>query len=113
MELHEKVTVRLFRDEKCFGPGMAELLEAIETHHSLRAAALSMDLAYSKAWTMVKRAEEQLGFPLLNRSTGGAGGGGAALTEKAVRLLAAYRCYEGELREFAREQFSERFSEFL
>ena len=47
MELHEKVTIRLFREEKCFGPGMAELLERVERHRSLRAAAISMNLAYS------------------------------------------------------------------
>ena len=65
MELHEKVTIRLFREEKCFGPGMAELLERVEQHRSLRAAAISMNLAYSKAWTMIQRGERELGFPLL------------------------------------------------
>ena len=41
MELHEKVIIRLFREEKCFGPGVAELLEQVEDHRSLRAAAMA------------------------------------------------------------------------
>lgn len=113
MELHEKITIRLFQEDRCFGPGMAELLERVQEHHSLRAAAASMEMAYSKAWTMVKNAEAQLGFSLLCRVTGGAGGGGATLTPEAERLLACYRAYQEEVGAFARQRFGEIFGEFL
>ena len=46
------LTVRLFCGEKCFGPGMAQLLRKVQELHSLRAAAMSMNMAYSKAWTI-------------------------------------------------------------
>ena len=70
------LTVRLFCGEKCFGPGMAQLLRKVQELHSLRAAAMSMNMAYSKAWTITKKAQEALGFPLLHSVTGGRGGGG-------------------------------------
>ena len=37
-----KLSVRLFRGNKCFGPGIAELLRRVDETHSLRAAAMSM-----------------------------------------------------------------------
>ena len=74
-----KLSCRLFTDAKCFGPGVAQLLHAVQQLRSLRAAALSMDMAYSKAWIIVKNSEKALGFPLLPSTPGGKGGGGAAL----------------------------------
>lgn len=50
-DLHANLTVRIFTDRKCFGPGVAELLRRVRELHSLRAAAMSMNMAYSKAWT--------------------------------------------------------------
>ena len=53
-----KLTVRLYSDddERCFGPGIATLLHRVDAHRSLRAAAASMGMAYSKAWRIVRRA---------------------------------------------------------
>ncbi|MBO4915924.1 MAG: LysR family transcriptional regulator [Oscillospiraceae bacterium] len=94
-ELHPVLSLRLFTDRKCFGPGIAELLHRVDEHHSLRAAAQSMEMAYSKAWKITKNAEEGLGVKLLASSTGGKGGGGAELTDEARQFLAAYeRCVE-------------------
>ena len=51
------------------------LLHRVEEYHSIRQATLSMGMAYSKAWTIIRRAERELGFPLLNTTTGGSEGG--------------------------------------
>ena len=91
MKLHPVLSIRLFKDEKCFGPGIAQLLERVEEHRSLRAAAQSMGMAYSKAWTVVRRCETALGFRLLHFVTGGSGGGGATLTPGARHVLGRYR----------------------
>lgn len=56
------LTVRLFCGEKCFGPGMAQLLRKVQELHSLRAAAMSMNMAYSKAWTITKRLRRPWAF---------------------------------------------------
>ena len=87
-DLHANLTVRIFTDRKCFGPGVAELLRRVRELHSLRAAAMSMNMAYSKAWTVLRTAQEGLGVKLLRSSTGGRNGGGATLTAEGERLLA-------------------------
>ena len=110
--LHTVLTIRLFADEKCFGPGIAALLHHIEDLHSLRAAAMKMDMDYSKAWTIVRNAEAQLGFKLLNSTTGGRHGGGASLTEEAKGLLEAYDGYCRELREAADRLYEKYFSSY-
>lgn len=108
-KLYPVLTVRLFSDGKCFGPGIAELLERVEEHRSLRAAAQSMDMAYSKAWSIVRRCEEQLGQKLLASTTGGRHGGGAAVTEEGKALLQSYRRYCARLQEEAARLFEEEF----
>ena len=53
-----KMSVRIYQDgNKVFGPGIAQLLHRVRELHSLRAAANSMNMAYSKAWTVLRTAE--------------------------------------------------------
>ena len=73
-----------------FGIGIRELLIRVESTGSLRHAASDMGLAYSKAWQIVRRAEEHLGFTLLERQTGGVYGGGSALSEDGKWLVGAF-----------------------
>ena len=111
--LRPVISIRLFREEKCFGPGVAQLLHRVQEHHSLRGAAISMEMAYSKAWTIVRRCEEGLGFPLLVSTTGGRNGGGATLTPEARELLEVYERYCVRLREAADTLFREEFQAYL
>ena len=106
-QLRCQVSVRIFGEEKCFGPGVADLLERVDRLQSLRKATIEMDMAYSKAWKIVKTAEENLGFPLLKSVTGGKGGGGADLTSEGKRFLTAYRRFEAAVRDYADEAFVE------
>ncbi|MDO4572131.1 MAG: LysR family transcriptional regulator [Clostridia bacterium] len=101
------VMLRIYGKDKCFGPGVAELLERIDTTHSLRKATMEMNMAYSKAWRVLKVAEENLGFPLLHSVTGGRGGGGASLTEEGRRFLSSYRLLERAVSDYADEAFLE------
>ena len=73
--------------ERFFGEGPCRLLHLIEETGSLRAAAISMGMAYTKALAIMKRAEKNLGFPLTARRIGGKGGGGSALTPEAKEFL--------------------------
>ena len=109
-DLHANLTVRIFTDRKCFGPGVAELLRRVRELHSLRAAAMSMNMAYSKAWTVIRNAENGLGFHLLLSNTGGRNGGGAALTDEARLMLAAYDEYCEKLRAYGEKLFEETFA---
>lgn len=110
-ELHLKLTVRLYTDDhqRCFGPGIATLLERVREHHSLRSAAASMEMAYSKAWRIVRTAETVFGCKLLSSTIGGQHGGGAVLTPQAERLLSAYRAYCSDVETYSRERFDAAF----
>ena len=109
--LHCGLTIRLYREEKVFGPGVAQLLETIDQTHSLRSAAMQMDMAYSKAWKMIKAAEAGFGIDLLETAIGGKRGGGATLTPAAHDLLARYRAFERECKEQAEAAYQRYFSD--
>ena len=62
----KSVTKILLTDDdgnKFFGEGPMQLLRCIEQTGSLRAAAMEMEMAYSKANKLLKQAEANLGFP--------------------------------------------------
>lgn len=111
-ELHLKLTVRLFSDDdqRGFGPGIATLLGRVREHHSLRAAAASMGMAYSKAWRIIRTAEAVFGCKMLSSTIGGPHGGGAVLTPQAEQLLAAYEAYCADLEAYAQEKFESAFA---
>lgn len=112
--LHLKLTIRLYSDDdrRCFGPGIATLLEQVQEHHSLRAASASMGMAYSKAWKILRTAEDVFGCKLLHSTTGGPHGGGAVLTAEAEGLLESYQALQREVEACAREGFAVRFGAF-
>ena len=52
--------VSLRRSEKFFGPGVASLLRLVERTGSLQTAAAEMQMSYSKAWKIIRKAEGEL-----------------------------------------------------
>ena len=112
-KLYAKISVQLFTDDKCFGPGIAALLHQVKKTHSLRSAAASMGMAYSKAWTILKNCEEHLGFKLLHSTIGGKNGGGATLTDDAEKILRAYDEYCAEIKEYSDKLIDEKFSFYI
>ena len=109
-KLRPVISIRIFRETKCFGPGVAELLRHVREAHSLRGAAMTMGMAYSKAWTVVRNAEDGLGFHLLTSTAGGKHGGGAVLTDEARQMLTAYDEYCEKLRAYGEKLFEETFA---
>ena len=99
------VSPRIMGEEKFFGPGIATLLHRVEEYRSIRQATMSMGMAYSKAWAIIRRAERELGFPLLNTTTGGKEGGGATLTPQGALFLDQYERFCALVNEHAREDF--------
>ena len=110
--LHAGVSVRLFREEKCFGAGPMELLELVGRTGSLHRAAGVMGMAYSKAWKMLRELERQWGFAMLERRPGGTGGGGSLLTPPAWELLRRYRALRWETERAAEQSFGRWFGDF-
>ena len=97
-------------DGKYFGPGVAMLIEGVKRTGSLSSAAKEIGMAYSKAWTVVRNAEDGLGFHLLTSTAGGKHGGGAVLTDEARQMLTAYDEYCEKLRAYGEKLFEETFA---
>lgn len=88
-----QMKLRLYRKEKFFGPGVAELLRRMERAGSLSAASREMGMSYSKAWKITKKSEDDMGILLMKKTSGGAGGGHTELTEDGRDLLARYEAF--------------------
>ena len=107
-----RVRLRLFKNGKAFyGLGVSQLLQHTDEKGSLRAAALAMNMAYSKAMRMIRTAEDALGYKLLESSIGGTRGGGSELTAQAKSLLQRYQAVEDELEVFSKELVGRYFKE--
>lgn len=99
------------KNEKFFGEGPARLMHEIEEKGSLRAAAMSMGMAYTKALKLIKNAESALGFAILNRVTGGKDGGGSQLTKEGKEWLERYEAYTDACKEVNSRLYMEFFPE--
>ena len=97
--------------EKFFGEGPARLLRGIEEQGSLRAAASSMGMAYTKALKLLKNAENALGFRLTMRAAGGKDGGGSRLTPEGEEWLKKYEAYTDACIQANRRLYLEFFPE--
>ncbi len=87
-----KSKVWLEKDGKLFmGWGRVTLLERIDQLGSISAAAKSMKLAYRNAWLWVEAMNNLAPKPLVEKSTGGARGGYARLTEEGRRIVGEYK----------------------
>ncbi len=93
MKAVTRITFFNENQEKFFGEGPCRLLHAIEETGSLRSAALSMGMAYTKALKILNNAEHSLGFPLTCRAAGGKNGGGSLLTPQGKEWLKRYEQY--------------------
>jgi len=78
------------------GRGRIELLERIAEAGSIRQAAIAMSMSYRAAWDAVDAMNQRAPEPVVSRSTGGRGGGGATLTGFGERLVAVFRTMESE-----------------
>ena len=76
------------------GPGKAELLERIDRRGSIAAAGREMGMSYKRAWELIGTLNGMFRAPLVERTRGGAGGGGAVLTEAGHEVLRLYRAFE-------------------
>ena len=84
----------LFGDDAMLGPGKAELLERIRDTGSISAAGRQMNMSYKRAWMLVEEMNAAFNGPVVSSTRGGAGGGGAQLTEVGQEILRRYRAVE-------------------
>ncbi|MBM4460575.1 MAG: LysR family transcriptional regulator [Chloroflexi bacterium] len=86
-----------------------ELLQAIEDTGSISAAAQRMKVEYQRAWHKLAEMEKGLGVALVERRTGGAGGGGARLTEVGQDYVARFARFAAGVDDVIARQFDQAF----
>lgn len=111
--MYAQIRVTLMTDdgEKFFDEGPYRILKCVEKTGSLHQAAIQMNLSYSKAIRMLKRAEEVIGAPLTYRTVGGVSGGGSSLTETGREWTQRYESYRQACVEADRRLYLEFFPE--
>ena len=73
---------------------MAQLLERVAEHGSIRAAAFSIGMSYRKAWLLIHQMQETFNGAVVTTAIGGTSGGGTKLTELGSTLLRTFRRIE-------------------
>jgi molybdate transport system regulatory protein len=73
------------------GPGKIQLLQMIEQHGSISAAAKQMQMSYRRAWELVDVMNRCFDQVVVVSTTGGSHGGGAQVTEFGKSLVEAYQ----------------------
>ena len=111
MKAVTKITFLDDKEEKFFGEGPARLMRGVEATGSLRAAAMSMGMAYTKALKLIRNAENALAIPLISRSTGGKDGGGSQITLQGKEWLIRYEQYRDACIQANRRLYLEFFPE--
>lgn len=72
------------------GYGIARLLRFIGQTGSISSGSKLSGISYRRAWTLLERAEANMGARLVSRTRGGSRNGGSSLTLLAERLLSEY-----------------------
>lgn len=91
-DLYPRLQIRLYLAPGIWlGPGKADLLELIGETGSISEAGRQMGMSYKRAWSLVEVLNASFSAPLVERVRGGAGGGGARLTNEGQEVLARFR----------------------
>lgn len=86
--------------ENLGGPGRITLLSQIAECGSITQAAKAMKMSYKAAWDAIDGMNNLAGEPLVERLSGGKGGGGTHLTRRGEQLVENFKLIEREHRRF-------------
>ncbi|MBW4055503.1 MAG: TOBE domain-containing protein [Proteobacteria bacterium] len=87
-------------DHKFLGGDRIVLLEKIDELGSITRAAKAVGISYKTAWDTVNLINNLAEKPLVDRLTGGKGGGGTSLTAEGKKIIAQYNTIQEEHRKF-------------
>lgn len=82
------------------GNGRIALLASIAECGSITQAAKAIKMSYKAAWDAIDQMNNLAGEPLVERLTGGKGGGGTRLTQRGQQLVDNFKIIEREHRAF-------------
>ncbi len=79
------------------------LLEHIERFGSIAAAARAMKLGYRNAWLWIEAMNRLAPAPLVEKYSGGIGGGRTRLTEEGRKVVSKYKELRARFQEFLKQ----------
>ena len=103
--LHHKMWLETIDGLGILGDGKWKILKAVEQEGSLTGACQKLGLTYRRTWGDLKKIEQQLGFPLLNKSRGGKEGGMSELSPQGKALTTAFDRFHNRVDEVVAEAF--------
>jgi len=95
------------KDGVFLGEGRIKILKAIMAEGSLSKAAKSLGMSYKKAWTLVDSINKNASHPIVVTNTGGSGGGGTAITDYGIQVIAAFEDINKNCWSFLDQQLKE------
>lgn len=105
-----QVEVKLRAREVFFDETAYNLLINIDSQKSIQQACSSVGISYSKGSKIIKEIERELGFPVVEKRAGGAGGGGSSLTKEGIRLVDNYSKLVEEMRQEMEKKYKKYFA---
>jgi molybdate transport system regulatory protein len=99
--------------EGAFGDGKWRLLKSIDSEGSLRAASQSLHMSYRKAWGDLRKAEECLNVPLVEKRRGGIQGGQTVLTEQGKKWVDAYTRFRSDIEKATEKAYEKHIRELV
>lgn len=101
--------IMVFHEDPAFGRGPARIMELVRQTNKLSEAYRIMGLSSSKGWKIIKRAQNDLGFPLLTTEIGGKSGGNSKLSQEGEDFLNRYNAFVEELNKEGEKIFKKHF----
>lgn len=81
-------------------PERVSLLRSLQKSGSLHLASKELGISYNKAWKMIYTMNAATQNTVVEKSRGGSGGGGTALTSFGQLIMAEYESIEKEVKAF-------------
>ena len=98
-----KIKRRIWIDGKngtFLAEGRVELLKKINETGSISSAAKSMQMSYKKAWEIIDGMNKEAKQPLVERVSGGKGGGGTIVTAEGIRIIQLFENLNNQCQTF-------------
>ena len=91
-------------DNVFLGEGRVKLLKSLNRTQSLTKSAKELNISYKKAWNLIDSVNKNAPFSVVNKSTGGSGGGGSTVTEYGKKLIDAFETINNNCWKFLDKQ---------
>ena len=104
-----KLWLTLDSGEGVLGDGKWILLQTIDELGSITKAVEKLGISYRKAWGNLRKMEQLLDVPIIQKQRGGASGGSTTLTPQGTILIKAYKKFHNEFE----KSFTKSFDKFM